>query len=447
MHRLLGLLILSPLASLTLSASDAPGWIAIRHARIVTVSGPVIPKGTVLLHQGLIEAVGENVAEPPGAWIVEGEGLTVYPGLVDSLSSWGMPSSSPATGRSSGSASSPGSGSPQPPPARGPEDRPSNASYLLAADLIQPGDRRLESARGAGFTSAVVFPSREIFAGQGALINLAGEKPGAMVVHSPVGQLITIRSGFSSAGFPASLMGVIAYIRQLYLDAAHYREAKEFYAKHPLGNRRPEYDRVLEGLLASPRALLPANTRREIDRMARLARELDLRAVLYGVQEGYRSADLLQAANLPVLVNLKWPERERDLDPEREEPYRVLEFRDQAPASPAVLAKAGVKFAFYSGGIERPSDILRAVKKAIDAGLDKDAALRALTLSAAEIYGVADRLGSVDKGKIANLVVTKGDLFQEGVEVKYVFIDGRKFEPARELSSPAQEPTQQETIE
>jgi len=111
---------------------------------------------------------------------------------------------------------------------------------------------------------------------------------------------------------------------------------------------------------------------------------------------------------------------------------RALEVRDHAPSTPAVLSKNGVKFALYSGGIDRRADLFRAVKKAIDAGLAPEDALRAMTLTPAEIYGVQDRLGSIEKGKIANLVVTKGDLFQDRTEVKYVFVDGVKFEPVEE---------------
>src|SRR6202040_636459 len=130
---------------------------------------------------------------------------------------------------------------------------------------------------------------------------------------------------------------------------------------------------------------------------------------------------------LPVLVNLKWPEAEKDADPEDKPSLRTLQFRDRAPSSPGALAKAGVKFAFYSGGISTPKDIVKAAKKSIDAGLAPEAALRALTLSPAEIFGVGDRLGSIEKGKIANLVITDGDLFDEKTNIKYVFVDGRRF--------------------
>jgi hypothetical protein len=153
----------------------------------------------------------------------------------------------------------------------------------------------------------------------------------------------------------------------------------------------------------------------------------------------YEVAPEIAAKKLPVLVNLKWPEAEKDADPEDKPWLRTLQFRDRGPSSPAALAKAGVKFAFYSGGITTPKDTLKAAKKSIDAGLAPDAALRALTLSAAEIFGVADRLGSIENGKIANLIVTDGDFFEEKTKIKLVFVDGRRFE-IREPEKPKDPP-------
>ncbi len=150
-----------------------PTALAIRNARIVTVSGPVIEKGTVVVRDGLIEAVGANIAIPADAWIVEGEKLTVYPGLIDALSTVGMPERRPRLHRAPAAPGAP----PQPRTRiRGPEDRPSCTSWLRAADQLNPADRRIEQLRSLGFTTAVIFPTRGIFAGQGAVVNLAGEK-------------------------------------------------------------------------------------------------------------------------------------------------------------------------------------------------------------------------------------------------------------------------------
>jgi len=173
--------------------------------------------------------------------------------------------------------------------------------------------------------------------------------------------------------------------------------------------------------------LLPANNSIQIVRALRLADEWKVRAVLYGGQQGYEVAAALAASKIPVLVSLKWPERSKDGDPEAEQTLRELRFRDQAPGTPAALAKAGVKFAFYSDGIATTKDIFKSLKKASDAGLAPDAALRALTLDSAEILGLSDRLGSIARGKIANLVVTDGDIFNEKSKVKHVFVDGRWF--------------------
>ena len=411
-------------------ATPAAPVIAIGNATVHPASGPVIEKATVVVRNGLIESVGSNVTPPADAWLIESPGLHVYPGLTDALSGWGLPAGSPA-GRGVPGAAPPAAAAE--PPARGPEDRPSNTSWLHAQDLMNPADRAIAAARNAGFTTAIVFPTSGIFGGQGAVMNLAGDKPGQMTVAGSVG----LHHSFTTRGFgsfPGSLMGVIAYLRQVYLDADAYRLETAAYQASPRGARRPDYDRSLEGVLESPRLLLPAVWAREIDRMINLGAELKRPVVLYGAHDAARMAARLVNANIPVLVSLKWPERERDADPESEEALRLLELRDQAPATPAALVKAGVKFAFYSGGVERPADLRAAVKKAIDAGLDREAAVRALTLSAAEIFGVGDRLGSIEPGKIANLTVTDGDLFQTSTKIKFVVIDGVKHEPTPEAT-------------
>ncbi|MBS1858850.1 MAG: amidohydrolase family protein [Acidobacteria bacterium] len=423
--------------------AETPPAVAIHNARIVTVSGPVIAKGTVVVRNGLIEAVGENVAVPADAMVVEGEGLTVYPGLFDGLSTLGQPAAAaaPATngGRGGRGQATPAVATGAPaaaatPIPRGPEDRPQTTSWVKVADEISGTDRRMEAVRSAGFTTVASFPTRGIFAGQGAVIDLlSDEKPGEMVVASPVGQYISItRTGGFGGGFPSSLMGYIAYIRQIYIDMEYYRREKAAYAKDPRGKQRPDYDRALEGLMDSPRILLPANRAVEIERILSLARELKQPAVIYGGRETFRADAIaaLKKDNVPVLVSMKWPEKSRDADPNEGDSLRTLETREKAPEAPAALARAGVKFALYSDGLESARDLERAVKKAIDAGLTREDAVRALTLSPAEIFGVADRVGSIEKGKIGNLLVTRGEIFDERTKVEMILVDGRKYTPA-----------------
>jgi imidazolonepropionase-like amidohydrolase len=411
------------------ASAQSPEVFAIQGAAIVTVSGPAIGKGTIILRDGLIEAVGADIPIPADAWVIAGEGLTVYPGLIDAASNWGMPANlAPGSGGGRGN---------QNPPARGPENRPATTSWIKAADELRPGDPRLERARSAGFTTAVVFPMRGIFCGQGSVVNLAGEKPAQMVVAPSVGQFLTLSA--APSGFPSALMGTISYIRQMYLDARYYAALKQAYAADPRSMRRPDYDRALEGALESPRILLPANRAVEIDRMLRLAAELGQPAILYGMREGYRAAELLKKSGTPVLVSLKWPQRPADSNPSDIDSLRALEVRDRAPSTPAELAKAGIPFAFYSDGLDQPRDLQKAVKKAIDSGLSRQEAVRALTLSPAEIYGVADRVGSIEKGKIGNLVVTRGELFDDSTRVEMVFIDGRRYLMAPEQNPPARQ--------
>ncbi len=420
--------LLALLGASSLARAQSRPPLLIRNAKIVTVSGPVIEKGSVLVVEGLIGGVGNNVAAPAGAQILDAEGLTIYPGLIDTLSNLGLSDAAPAP-------AAPGigrGGTPATPPpiSRGPEDRPLTTPWIKAADQVRTTDRRLPAARSGGFTSAVVFPTAGIFAGQGAVINLAGETAGRMVVEPSAGLYTTLATN-RGGGFPAALMGTIAYIRQIYIDAEYYQVAQKLYQENPT-LPRPAYDKALAGILEAPRTLFPAIRAHEIDRMLRLTKELKTKAVLYGAHEAFRRIEELKAAGVAVVVNLRWPESPRDQDPADLEDLRTLELRDQAPSTPSLLAKADIPFTFASGGIERPADILRAVKKSMDAGLPQSAAVRAMTLSAAEIFGVANRLGSVEKGKIANLTVTKGDLFADSTRVQYVLIDGKKYDPLPE---------------
>jgi hypothetical protein len=386
---------------------------AIKDARIVTVSGEELPKATVVVRAGMITDVGAAATIPADAWVIDGAGLIVYPGFIDSLSSWGIPAPKP-----------PANATPEP-RAHGPEDRPQTFSFERAADLVTPTDSRLETARAAGFTSAATYPTRGIFQGLGALINLAGDRGRDMVVLQPVGQQVTFRQGgFGRTGFPGSLMGNIAYVRQLFLDLDHYQLAS--------GKRPPEYDHALEGLAESPRVLLPADQSQQIDRMLKFGPELKKPFVLYGLHEAYTRVEELAKAKTPLLIGLKWPEKSKDGDPNEVASMRELTMREKAPAVPGLLARKGVLFAFYSDGVDSAADLKKALKKTVDAGLPRAAAIRALTLSAAEIYGVADRLGTIEKGKIANLVVMKGDAFEDKTVVEYVFVDGKEFRPLEE---------------
>jgi hypothetical protein len=175
---------------------------------------------------------------------------------------------------------------------------------------------------------------------------------------------------------------------------------------------------------------VPGNTDVDILRALKLAPQWGVKWALYGAQQGYEVPGDIAAARVPVIVDINWPERDRNADEYAiaHESLRTLRFRDRAPSTPAALGKAGVKFAFATENTANATDILRNVNKSIAAGLSPDAALKAMTLDAAEILGVGAQVGSVQVGKIANLVVTNGDLFKEGTAVKWVFVDGERYE-------------------
>jgi len=413
-----------------------PQYFAIRGAKVFPVSGPPVENGTIVISRGLITANGMDIAIPPEAWVIEGKGLTVYPGLIDSFTDVGIPAAPPASSEDAPRRSQEA--------ARGPEDRPFSTPWRSAADDVSLSDKRIEAWRSAGFTTVVSAPKGGIFPGQAAMLDLAGERAGDLVVKSPVAIPVAFQtSGGFGGGFPSSILGVLAYVHQVWLDTEWSTKAQARYEKNPRSVARPRYDRteaaLADALEDHALVLIPANNSVQLRRALELVDRWHVNGAIYGGQMAYEVAPEIATKKLPVIVNLKWPEAEKDADPEDKLSLRTLQFRDRAPSSPAALAKAGVKFAFYSGGITAPRDTLKAAKKSIDAGLAPDAALRAMTLSAAEIFGVADRLGSIENGKIANLVVTDGDLFEEKTKIKMVFVDGHRFE-VREPEKPKDPP-------
>ena len=407
---------------------------AITGARIVTVSGPTIERGTVVIRDGLITSVGANVTAPPDARAIDGTGLTVYPGLIDSSTTLAIPRPSPSPGAGGGGGGLAGLFGQTAPSAVSPNSTqlPGLQPEILASDVIRPGGPEIEAARNAGITAAQTAPRGNVFLGQSAVINLAGDTPQAMIVRSPVALYVGLNP-IGGGQYPGSLMGVFSSVRQMLLDARRFREANEIYERNPRGLRRPEQDKSLQALLPVLARQMPvvmqADRVREIERALELAQEFNLQLVINGGLEADRVAARLKAANVPVLLSLNFPRRAAAASPEADaEPLRVLRERVEAPKTAGRLAAAGVRFAFQSGGMTTMNDFLANAARAVEAGLSRDDAVRALTLRPAEILGVANQLGSVEVGKIANLTVTRGDLFARERRVTHLFIDGRQIE-------------------
>jgi imidazolonepropionase-like amidohydrolase len=195
---------------------------------------------------------------------------------------------------------------------------------------------------------------------------------------------------------------------------------------------RPTYDPSLDAIQPALARRLPvafdANLSREILRALKMAKEFNLDAVISGAREADQVIADLKARNARVIYSLDFPTRSRALPPDADEPVRELRARVQASKTPAELERGGILFAFASEGLEQPRDFVRNAARAVRDGLAADAAVRALTINAARIAGTAERLGSLEKGKIANVIVTDGDLFEDRTRVVHVFVDGRKVE-------------------
>ena len=418
--RLLGLILGA--AALWGQAPERPRVYAIRDARIVPVASEPLEKGVIVMRDGLIEAVGASVEIPPDAWVIDGAGLTVYPGFLDAMSTVGMPAAS--TLGTSG------------PLSRGPQDRPATTPWVAAVDVYKGNDDDLEKWREGGFTTLALTPQAGIFPGQSSVVSLADSRPDERVVAPETALVVRIPDeNIGYSGYPGSLLGRVAYVRQVFLDAQWHAGAAALYEADPAGLERPARDRAMapvEAALETGKTVLyPASSAIEIRRALRLAPDLGARPLaIYGVQQAYEGDVAAQAAKagFQAIVDVAWPEERAGADPEIDVPLRTLKHRKRSPESAGALAAAAVPFGFYSSKAKAPGEFLAGVRKAVDAGLSQDAAIRAMTLDGARIHGVERMLGSLEEGKIANVAVFRDDPLEKDAKPVMVFVDGVKYE-------------------
>lgn len=412
--------------------ADAPFVYAIRGARIVTVATAPIESGTIVIRSGLIQSVGASAAVPADAAVIDGKGLTVYPGLIDLGNTRAADQ----------------------PPAQQPQNLRTTAelerwkrSQILhpqarASDALRVDSPDLMQLPATGVTSVLALPAGEVISGQSALVNVVAppEEPqigdvvesrrGLLVLRTPVALHVSFptRPRAGASAYPESLMGVIAFVHQSLLDGQHYALEQAHYRRAKTGER-PDDDPALEALQPALEHKLPvafeANEAREIRRALKMAAEFKLDPIVTGARDAEQVTGDLKSQGARVIFSLNFPQRPKTLAPDADEPISVLRERAEAPRVPADLARAGVPFGFESAGLADPKDFLKNAAKIVKAGLPADTAVRALTLDAATIAGVGDRLGSLEAGKIANLVVTTGGLFDDGTKIVRVFVDGR----------------------
>lgn len=391
--------------SLSLTQQKSPNLIAIKGATIISVVGKDIPEGTILIKDGRIEAVGENIDIPQSAKIYEAKGLYAYPGMIDGYSILGLQeiSSVAATvdNRETGRIN------PQ----------------VIATEALRPDSMHIPIARSNGITAALVAPSGGLISGQSGLIKLDGWTASEMTIKSPVAMQIEFPSIGRSRGRGASQQQEqaskqILELKKLFNDARYYQKRKEA-AKKNLLLALPEFDETLEFLLPVVNGKLPVmisvHSEKDILDTIKFVQDEKLKAIFFGVSEGWKVADEIKKSGIPVVFGSLTA-----MPPKWEDGY------DSLYRNPVVLNKAGVKIAFSSQSASLAKDLPYQAAKAAAFGLDKREALKAVTINPAQIFGVDNLMGSLEKGKTANIVLAEGDILEVGVNITNVFIDGKE---------------------
>jgi imidazolonepropionase-like amidohydrolase len=410
-------------------AAQSDTW-ALTNARIQTVTKGVIDKGTILIRKGLIEAVGPAVTVPADARVMDLAGKTVSPGVIDLTSALGL-SAAPAAGGQGGGGGGPGGVQQAPGGPRGLEPERDIARELK----VVPAE--VKPIRDAGIGAVLVAPARGLFRGMSALVPLRDSVDESDVIKPQVAMHIGYQG--VQGDYPGTLLGVIAYQRQALYDAQRQGVLLDRYRANPRGIERPEHDPAVDALVPVVRgqkpAFIDASNENEIRRSVRLAKEFNLKATVVGASEGFLALDALAGRQAVVSVNFPQPtattgwsyrlSQRRGLNDSAASAREVTKLLE---GNAAALNRAGIKFSLASGG--RPADFLGNVRKAIAAGLPAGTALEALTIRPAEFAGVDQILGSIEAGKIANLVVSNGDLLADSARISAVFVDGIRYEVA-----------------
>ena len=387
------------------------GAFAIANARIVTVSGATIENGTILIQDGRIAAIGANVSVPAGAERIDGRGLSVYPGMIDAATNLGL-AEIPLGANATVDVAETG-------------DMNANAKAITG---INPHSSHVNVTRVNGITTVLSMPVGGTIAGQTAVINLWGSTQGEMAVVPSFGLLVNFPRLTTFAGFGQPQVEFsqavtqrerrLDDLRKAFRDAENYARVKDAYAKDktlPYPGVNLKMDAMIPFIRGERPVLFRAERERDIRAIARFVEEMKIKGIIVGGQEAWKAADLLIKNNIPVIYTNIYNLPVRDDDD-----------YDYLFEAPSKLQKAGVKFAVSTGndGAE-VRDLPYQAGLAAAYGLSREEALKSVTLYPAQILGIADRLGSLEQGKIANIVVADGDLLEPRTNVRYLFINGR----------------------
>lgn len=412
-----------------------PDVYALRGAKIVSNSAPPIENGVLVVRGGVIAAMGGSETPiPADAEIIDASGHTVYPGFIDAFSSVGMPAQASDPAYASYERGNTHSNT---------QIRPERQATVL----MQPDAAQLARWRRAGFVAAHIAPPHGIMSGQSAVISMGTGTPASLVIAPQIGVVLNLRGRGSfegGGGYPSALMGAIALVRQTLYNAQHQMQVWDAYLRDPAGKPRPAMNRALEALQPLLKREMPllaiANNTEDIRRVLRIADEFNLRVIIVGGLEAAKVADELKRRDIPVLLSLEMPEPLRSYDPLAPPTLTSLRNRALAYQNAAILHEKGVRFAFTTEGLGDPDRLLRNIRTAIANGLPKEAALRALTLTPAELLGIENRFGDLAVGKTASFVVVRGELFEPRARIEFAFADGKRFkinESTQAASAPA----------
>ncbi|MDA2934947.1 amidohydrolase family protein [Acidobacteria bacterium AH-259-D05] len=404
--------------------NNTPQVHALVNARIVQASGRIIDRGIIVLRDGNIEAVGADIAVPADARVWDYDGMTVYPGLIETYSQVGLDQPEAQDGESSWSEAEGGIDHWN--PMVHPQDN--------TADLYAPEEEALKKLRALGFTAALVAPDGGVFRGSSALVSLGDGKPNQNILREEVAQHLAFARSRRRSMYPNSLMGVIALMRQTFMDAGWYQQAHAAYNLNPSGQTPPEENEALGALNRAVQGQQPVMILVEDElaflRATKIAQEFDLQLWVGSSGHEYRQLDLIKAANVPVILPLNFPEAPKVETPEEALNVSLTELQhwDAAPENPRRLQAAGIPFTLTSAELKKQEDFHARVHQAIERGLSRDVALAALTIRPARLLGMARQLGSIEAGKLGHLLVTDGELFAEKTKVMAVWIDGKHYE-------------------
>jgi len=420
------------------SRDNLTGVWALTNARIETITKGTIDRGTIVIRNGVIEAVGASITPPADASVVDLSGKTIIPAFIDLTSSLGLPQPA-AEGRGGR-----GGGAPAPVllPGQEPEVTTEVRIVGLEPDRVIAEELRLSptDARGSrdyGIGAVLVAPSRGLFRGLSALLPLRDDTASRWIVKTPV----ALHVGYQTVpgDYPSNLLGVIAYQRQAFYDAQRHAMVMDRYKANPKGMPRTAHNAELEALVPVVKGEMPAfiaaNAENEILRALALAKEFNIKVTIVGAVEGFRTVTALKSARPPIVTvdfpapaqTTGWQFQFSTRQNPADSAARTAAATKIIEGNAAALNSAGIKFALASGGLA-PNVFLDNVRKAIAAGLPRQVALEALTIRAAEAAGVDAQLGSIEAGKIANLIVVQGEPLAATARLESVYVDGLQYD-------------------